>query len=126
MTTKLAGILILIAAMAVESFAQMSLKVGSAGGPGILSEPYRTHFGGRGAGRSAAAWVVLGIVAYVLEIFLYTLALQRLDVSVAFPLGSLCFVGVALLSKIFLGEDVGGTRWLGVCCILAGCAFMTL
>ena len=34
------------------------------------------------------------------------------DVSVAFPLGSLCFVGVALLSRIFLGEAVGRVRCL--------------
>jgi drug/metabolite transporter (DMT)-like permease len=63
---------------------------------------------------------------YGFEIFLYTLALHRLDVSVAFPMGSLCFVGVALLSKIFLGESVGTLRWLGVLGILCGTALMTL
>ena len=124
MTPKLAGILIVIAAMAVESLAQLALKVGSAGGPGIFAEPYRSRVGRWRLGGSSGAWMALGIACYVLEVCLYTLALQRLDLSVAFPLGSLCFVGVAMLSRIFLGEAVSGVRWMGVCCILAGCALI--
>jgi multidrug transporter EmrE-like cation transporter len=126
MTPKTTGIAMLLAAVAVESFAQLFLKVGSAGGPRILAEPYRRHVGGSRVGSSAAAWVALGIFAYVLEVVPYTLALNCLDVSVVFPLGSLCFVGVAILSKLFLGEAVGRIRWMGVGCILAGAAFLAL
>jgi drug/metabolite transporter (DMT)-like permease len=66
------------------------------------------------------------LAAYLVEIALYTAALHFLDLSVAFPLGSLCFVGVAILSKLFLGETVGRIRWLGVGCILAGTVFVAL
>jgi uncharacterized membrane protein len=66
------------------------------------------------------------LLAYGLEILLYTFALHLLDVSMAFPLGSLCFVGVALLSKMVLGETVGLIRWLGVGCILAGTVFVAM
>ena len=126
MKPELTGIFVLVAAVTVESFAQMFLKIGAAGGPGILAERCRRCIGRIPFSSSAASWIALGVIAYGLEIFLYTLALHFLDVSVAFPLGSLCFVGVALLSRVFLGEAVGRIRWLGVACILVGTVFVTL
>jgi undecaprenyl phosphate-alpha-L-ara4N flippase subunit ArnE len=105
MSTDPRGLALLLAAVAVESLGQMALKVGSAGRP---------------------RWAVLGVLLYVGEIALYTLALHRLPVSVAFPVGSLCFVGVAVLSRLFLGEAVGGIRWLGVGFIVAGAVLVTL
>jgi drug/metabolite transporter (DMT)-like permease len=113
-------------AMAVESFAQLFLKIGAAGGPGILSASCRRSFSRLPFAPHPATWFVLGICAYLLEIALYTFALRFLDVSVAFPLGSLCFVGVALLSRALLGEAVGRARWLGISLILVGTVFVTL
>ena len=126
MKPELTGIFVLVAAVTVESFAQMFLKIGAAGGPGILSETCRRRGGWIPFSSIAATWITLGVIAYGMEIFLYTLALHFLDVSVAFPLGSLCFVGVALLSRVFLGEMVGRIRWLGVACILVGAVFVTM
>jgi len=126
MTREATGILVLIAAVGVESFAQLFLKIGASGGAGILAGPWRVRAERIPAGSSARAWISLGLVAYGAEVLLYTLALHFLDVSVAFPLGSLCFVGVALLSRIFLGEAVGRVRWVGVLCILAGAVFVAL
>jgi len=123
---KLFGVAILIAAMAVESLAQVCLKVGAAGGPGILIAPYSQFFQNIALFQRANVWKILGVVFYGLEIFLWTSVLHLLDVSVAFPMGSLCFVGVALLSKIFLGEVVGPVRAGGVVCIIAGTVLMTL
>jgi undecaprenyl phosphate-alpha-L-ara4N flippase subunit ArnE len=108
MRVELTGIVLTIAAVAVESVAQLWLKIGT----GSATAPKR--------------WIVLGALAYGVEILLYTLALHFLDVSVAFPLGSLCFVGVALLSKFFLGETVSRVRWLGVGFIFAGAVCVTL
>jgi undecaprenyl phosphate-alpha-L-ara4N flippase subunit ArnE len=126
MTQTATGILVVLAAVAVESFAQLFLKIGASGGSGILALPWRRNSGPIPAGLSARAWISIGLLAYGAEAVLYTLALHFLDVSVAFPLGSLCFVGVALLSRIFLGEAVGRVRWLGVSCILAGAVFVAL
>ena len=126
MKPAMAGILALLAAVLVESFAQMFLKIGAAGGPNILLAAYRRCAGRLPFGAKAASWIAFGVIAYGFEIFLYTLALHFLDVSVAFPLGSLCFVGVALLSKLALGEMVGRARWLGVACILVGTLFVTM
>jgi len=121
-----AGIIALVVAMAVESFAQLFLKIAAAGGPGILSGSCRRLLIRLPLAPIPATWFVLGIFAYALEISLYTFALHFLDVSVAFPLGSLCFVGVALLSRVFLGEAVSGVRWLGIGLILLGTVFVTL
>jgi multidrug transporter EmrE-like cation transporter len=126
MTNQFTGLIMLVAAVTVESFAQVSLKIGAGGGPRVLGLPYRLYASWSRVGSSPACWVTLGVMFYVLEIFFYTRALSCLEVSVAFPLGSLCFVGVAVLSKIFLGETVSGIRWLGVGCILAGTACLAL
>jgi undecaprenyl phosphate-alpha-L-ara4N flippase subunit ArnE len=116
----------LLTAMVVESFAQMALKVGSAGGPKILAPRFRDFACRFQFSSSARTWILAGVLFYILEICFYTLALNCLEVTVAFPLGSLCFVGVAILSKLFLGEAVGSIRWLGVGCILAGTVFLAL
>jgi uncharacterized membrane protein len=126
MSPESTGIFALLAAVTVESFAQMFLKIGAAGGPGILLARYRRCAGRFSFSSIAASWVILGVIAYGLEILLYTFALHLLDVSVAFPLGSLCFVGVAMLSKMILGETVGLIRWLGVGCILVGTVFVAM
>jgi len=123
---KFLGVVILLAAMAIESLAQVCLKVGAAGGPDILIAPYNQFLKKIALLQRAAVWKILGVFFYGLEIFLWTSVLHLLDVSVAFPMGSLCFVGVALLSKIFLGEVVGPVRAGGVVCIIAGTVLMTL
>jgi len=119
------GLTLLVAAMAVESGAQLFLKLGAAGGSGLLRAGVRARAERIFPAGSGRPWVVLGVAAYALEILLYTLALGRLAVSVAFPLGSLCFVGVALLSRLLLGEAVGRARWLGIGLILAGVVLLT-
>ena len=126
MSAKVVGLLLLLAAVTVESVAQMALKVGSAGGPGILALPFRHYANRFRLTASGVAWTALGVALYAVEILLYTLALHHLDVSVAFPVGSLCFVGVALLSRVFLGERLGRARWIGVLFILAGTIVITL
>ena len=104
MSVPVFGISLIVTAAAIESFAQVALKLGA---------------GGR------ALWVLVGVLLYVLEVAVYTVGLHRVPVSVAFPLGSLCFVGVALLSRLFLGEKVGWVRSVGVACILAGAVCVT-
>jgi len=112
--------------MAVESLAQVCLKVGAAGGPDIFIAPYSQFLKKVAILQQANVWKILGVFLYGLEIFLWTSVLHLLDVSEVFPMGSLCFVGVALLSKIFLGEVVGPIRAGGVVCIIAGTVLMTL
>ena len=118
------GFILLVAAMVVESLAQLLLKIGASGGCAALQPSFREEAVRCFGMTRTWPWISLGVGAYGLEILLYTLALQRLDLSVAFPIGSLCFVGVALLSKLVLGEAVGFRRWLGVGIILTGVSLL--
>ena len=70
--------------------------------------------------------VAVGIACFAVQAVLWTMALRLLDVSIAFPAGSLCFVFVALLSRFWLREQVGFERWIGVGLILGGSAMIGL
>lgn len=65
-------------------------------------------------------WIVVGALAYCIEIPLYTVALTMVDVTVAFAVSSISFVFVALLSRLLLGEKINMVRALGLVFILAG------
>jgi multidrug transporter EmrE-like cation transporter len=119
------GLAYLVLAMATESAAQLLLKVGSGGGSAVLAGAARRVLGASRVLAGPAPWIAGGVLAYVAEVALYTLALGRLRVGIAFPLGSLCFVGVAVLSRVFLGEAVGPRRISGIALILAGVALLT-
>jgi uncharacterized membrane protein len=69
-------------------------------------------------------WIALGLVFFVTEAAVYTDALRLLDVSTAFPIGSLSFVVVTLLSQWFLGEQVTRSRWIGIALICLGTALV--
>ena len=72
------------------------------------------------------AWVLGGTGLFAVEAALYTLALRFLDLSIAYPLGALSFVAVALLSHALLRERISPSRWIGVLLILAGAAMVVL
>jgi len=64
--------------------------------------------------------ILFGIVFFVLEAVLWTLALSSLPISIAFPAGSMCFVFIALFSLIFLHEQIAVNRWIGIALIIGG------
>lgn len=106
MSQTTTGLLLVILCTVVEGFAQIFLKK-SAFATGVRY-----------------VWLGLGLGLVILEAALYTGALQLLDVSVAFPIGSLSFVTVTILSQLLLREKITGTRWIGVGLILVGAALV--
>ncbi len=100
------GLVLIVTCAVIEGLAQISWKASSL-------HPNRK-----------VVWIMVGVVAYGVEIALYTLALQSVDVSVAFAMGSLSFVAVAIFSRLLLGEKVSQLRSLGLLLILAGVALM--
>jgi len=102
---SLLGIALVVVCAVIEGGAQVSWKLSSRGGRRGL-------------------WIAAGTVLYVAEIGLYTLALTLIDVSVAFAMGSLSFVAVAVLSRLFLKERISLMRALGLLLILCGVALM--
>ncbi|HSV14728.1 MAG TPA: EamA family transporter [Tepidisphaeraceae bacterium] len=78
-----------------------------------------------GSGPIAAAlsnyrWVLFGWFSFIIEGLFWSAALYFLDVTVAHPIGSIVFVVVAVLARLFLHERISPRRWLGITLILAG------
>jgi multidrug transporter EmrE-like cation transporter len=102
------GTLLAIACAGVEGLAQVALKQST-------RQPWRR-----------TGWIAIGIALFAAEAVLYTAALQRLDVSIAYALGALSYVTVSLLSAALLRESVPALRRLGIVCIVAGCGLLAL
>jgi drug/metabolite transporter (DMT)-like permease len=102
------GILLAVASTMVEGFGQVALKKSAL-------DVMRRHI-----------WIALGICVLSIEVMLYSGALRLLAVSTAFPLTSISFVMVTILSRWLLGEVIAPRRWLGVCLILVGTAIVMM
>jgi multidrug transporter EmrE-like cation transporter len=100
--------------LTVECTAQIGLKLGS----GALAD---TAFGAEWL-RTAFAdgWVQIGIACYVLAFVFWMLILDRMDLSLAFPLSGMVYVVVLLASAFGLGEVLTPLHWAGVMLIVAG------
>jgi undecaprenyl phosphate-alpha-L-ara4N flippase subunit ArnE len=111
---NLTGAATLLAAVVLEVCGQLCMKF-------ALRQPPE---GFRGAIRFVCTepWLQIGIAAFLIEAIFWTWTLYLLPLNIAFPMGSLCFAGVALGAALFLGEPVSRTRWLGVAMILIGVA----
>lgn len=67
-------------------------------------------------------WLWGGVAIFVLEFIIWLQVLARAPLSLALPVASLNYCGVALASRLFLGEKVNLRRWLGIACITFGVA----
>lgn len=111
MSAKVTGLLIILLAVSLESVAQVCMKCGASQAAAQLVPLIKFN---------RRVWVALGLGLLAVETLVYTLALHRVDVSVVYPMSSLSFVGIALLSALFVGESVSAKRWLGIALIIAG------
>jgi drug/metabolite transporter (DMT)-like permease len=94
----------------------------SIGGLERVSVPEVMRLVGKGASQPS---ILLGVFfeAVFFGFLLYLLA-QR-DVSLVWPLTALGFVLTALVAHFYLGEQVSGLRWAGVCLIVIGAMLVT-
>jgi len=114
MTGRILGLSFVLASVLVEAFGQTAFKqAAELNVPGM--RPFALL---RGLWRNQR--ILAGIACFVLETILWTLALRHLPISIAFPAGSMVFVFVALVSRMFLHEQVSIRRWIGIALILGG------
>ncbi len=66
----------------------------------------------------------IGISFYILNFFLWIIALSKADLSVVYPIGSTSYIIVMILSMVFLHEHITVLRWIGVCFIILGIYFI--
>jgi len=106
MTTGALGVLLVVACGVIEGVAQMFFKKSALA-------PQAKHL-----------WIGAGIALFIAQAALYTGALQFVEVSTAFPITSVGFAVVAVLSQRFLGEPVTRARWIGIALIVIGVALL--
>lgn len=69
--------------------------------------------------------LLVGFLGHGIQLVLLVLAFRDIEVTVAYPIVSLGFVWVFLLSILFLNETVFFINWVGVISIMAGVFFIT-
>jgi uncharacterized membrane protein len=65
-------------------------------------------------------YVIFGCVLYALSSFIFIPALRGGELSVLYPLVSLSYIWVAILSAKFLGEKINSTKIAGIALIIIG------
>lgn len=71
-----------------------------------------------------SGWVWAWGLCFVIATGLWLIALSQIQISYAFPLLSLGYPIVAILSMLFLGERVNVQRWLAILVISLGVAII--
>ena len=69
-------------------------------------------------------WLLADIATYVAELVIWLRILSEVPISVAFPLASANFLGVAIASRVFLKEQIGRAQWAGAVLITIGVALV--
>jgi len=69
--------------------------------------------------------LILGIFLFVLSSIFYIYALSMEKLSLLYPLTSLTYIWVALVSVKFLGEKMNKPKWLGIALIIIGISLVT-
>jgi multidrug transporter EmrE-like cation transporter len=67
-----------------------------------------------------------GISLYGISTVIFILALRGGQLSVLYPLVSLGYIWVSLLSIKYLGEKMNLLKWCGILCIIIGVSFIGL
>ena len=65
-------------------------------------------------------FIIVGCSFYVFSLLCCLIVLSRIQVSVAYPIGSLGYVLSALTAYYFLGERLTSNQWLGIAVIILG------
>ena len=61
-----------------------------------------------------------GLLIYAVQVVVWLMILERAPLSVAFPVASLSYCSVTVVSSVVLGEKVKARRWIGITLITAG------
>jgi len=64
--------------------------------------------------------MVLAVICFVSSMLLWIFVLKKLELSIAYPMVSLGYIFVMLLSFFFLQEQLSWTKFLGTLLIVSG------
>lgn len=66
----------------------------------------------------------VGLGLYLISTVFYVKGISRGEISILFPLVSLGYVWTAIWSKLFFGESMTRSKYLGLGLILVGCVLL--
>jgi undecaprenyl phosphate-alpha-L-ara4N flippase subunit ArnE len=118
----LSAFLIILAAVALEVFGQLSFKRGAST---VALAADRKGLLAYCSGILGNTWILVGIGAYAFEIVVGLAALCLAPLSVVFPLLSLSYCGVAAGSHLLLGERLGVHGIIAICLITLGAVLVS-
>lgn len=64
--------------------------------------------------------VLIGVACYGLSMIFWLLVISKLDLSLAYPMLGISYIGVVFASWWFLGEAISPMRWAGTMIICLG------
>ena len=79
------------------------------------------HFISLGA---SSPFLWLGIFVFALNFFVWIVILYKVDLSIAMPVGSFCYIFIPVCAMLFLHEYISPVRWAGIICIVLGIHFV--
>ncbi len=112
---------LIIGAVGLEVIGQIAFKLGAAtvvrasGEQGVLR--YWGHM-------LMDPWIQAGVAAHAVELVMWVAALSMAPLSLAFPLVSLSYCGVAVASHFLLGEHIGRRGVLAIALVSVGAAMV--
>jgi len=111
MTTELWAVLLVLFVTLPSAFGPILIKKGSSRG---VRKFYKNPN------------LLAGLGIYGVSAIFFTIALRGGELSVLYPLVSVGYVWVSLLSVKYLNEKMNSSKWLGVLLIVAGVSLIGL
>jgi multidrug transporter EmrE-like cation transporter len=119
----LSAFILICIAIGLEVVAQTSFKRGALSTAKLPQERGVGEYLGRIARNN---WILVGILAYALEVPLCVAALTLAPLSVVFPMLSLSYCGVALAGWLFFGERLILRQQVAILMITVGAGLVSL
>lgn len=108
MTTSLNAVLLVIFATFIGAFGALALKYGA----NKMTRQNKLSFINRR--------LLLGVCLYGLSSVFFLIGLKNGELSVLYPITSLSYIWISLLSIKMLKEKMNFYKWLGIAAILVG------
>lgn len=70
--------------------------------------------------------LMIGLFLYCISAIFFVLSLRIGDLSLVYPVTSLSYIFISLLSVYFLKEKMNRYKWIGICFIILGVALVSL
>ena len=112
---------VIVIAVVLEVLGQVAFKRGSMGAVRASPNGGALRYWGN---LLVESWIQLGIAAHIVGLLFWIAALNLVPLSIAFPLGSLSYCGVAIAGHYWLGEKIGRRAAVAITMITIGAALV--